>query len=398
MNTAILPHLRHDVIVRPFDSATTQVRYVAAVDDRHFVVSPAVAAVLIALRSMSVAGDPPESIESLARDISERVGVPITPRELQALFDEKIPSVLFERAARAHRAETPLMFQRRLIGGVALAPLLRLAGRLFDIRIAAMLVCLCVLLDVLLGIRLATAAPFPATASEIVGGFALTLAGILLHELGHLAACHRYGGRHGGIGVGLYWCLPAFYAEVHGAWTLPRRHRATVDIAGIYFQFVFLALLGALYLIAPFPGLLSALGCTQLLMLHTLNPVLKFDGYWLLSDLAGVHNLHTRIREIARGAFRVGAAGPPLDRADLILMGSFLAIALVYFAYLSVMLGRGIALATHQLITSSQAQGVSPDAIGHGVLLAFLLAVAVGTGILLARSTASVILETSHEP
>jgi len=132
----------------------------------------------------------------------------------------------------------------------------------------------------------------------------LTVLGVLVHELGHLAACVRYHASHGGIGVGLYWCVPVFFAEVHGAWLLARQQRAVVDAGGLYLQSVYLALLGATYLVSEAPAVLAAIVCSHYLMLHTLNPVLKYDGYWLLSDLTGVHNLHQSVRRIAAGACR----------------------------------------------------------------------------------------------
>ncbi len=57
---------------------------------------------------------------------------------------------------------------------------------------------------------------------------------------------------------------------------------------------------GVAYLLTGAPLILDAITWTHFLMLHTLNPVLKYDGYWLLTDLAGIPNLHAAIRDTAR--------------------------------------------------------------------------------------------------
>ncbi len=81
---------------------------------------------------------------------------------------------------------------------------------------------------------------------------------------------------------------------------LPRLQRAIVDAAGIYLQCGYVMALGAAYLLSGSPVILEVIAWTHFLMLHTLNPVLKYDGYWLLTDLAGIPNLHAEIRNAAR--------------------------------------------------------------------------------------------------
>src|SRR4029079_6127490 len=138
------------------------------------------------------------------------------------------------------------------------------------------------------------------------------------------------------------WCMPVLYAEVSGAWMLPRLQRAAVDIGGVYFQCEYLIGLGAAYLASGAPPVLEAMVWTHFLMLHTLNPVLKYDGYWLLTDLGGMPSLHEQIRSSARDVWqtlrRVAAAQLPRI-THLAVLCTFGAVALAYFAYTLVMLG-----------------------------------------------------------
>ena len=395
MSTLALPRLRDEVVVRPFDDGGTRQRYVVAVDGMHFVVTPTIAAVLDEARR----GNPDDAtFESLAQRVSHRVGAEITPAQIDLLLRERLPRAFFEMLPVPTAADEPLMFRRLLLSSTRLQPLLTCAGPLFSIPVALALCLGFLTLDSLLSWQIWNqAGALTLTATDHAWGLALTLVGIFVHELGHLAACRRFGGEHGGIGVGVYWCLPAFYAEVHGAWTLPRRQRAAVDAAGVYFQCLFVAMLAGIHLATPQPALLSAIVWSHFLMLHTLSPVLKFDGYWLLSDLAGIHNLHQRVCDTARAVLRGMRPAWP----ELRLLGAFIAIAVAYFAYLLIMLGHNLGLSTAGFLAAFSAAGHSIPALlgaaGRGCLLAILFAMALGVAVLIARATGAVFKESSNE-
>lgn len=76
---------------------------------------------------------------------------------------------------------------------------------------------------------------------------------------------------------------------------LGHMERAVVSLGGLYFQSIYLATICTVDLVTGNGTLSIAIGISILLMLTTLNPVFKYDGYWLLSDLLNVTNLHTRI-------------------------------------------------------------------------------------------------------
>ena len=128
--------------------------------------------------------------------------------------------------------------------------------------------------------------------------FGLFVISMLTHELGHATACTRFGARPGDIGLGFYLIFPVAYSDVSEAWTLSRRQRVVVDLAGVYFQL----LTGFVYLIVHhLTGgevwqLASVLVFTVALFM--LLPIFKFDGYWLLADLLGVVNLYRQIPRV----------------------------------------------------------------------------------------------------
>lgn len=387
MNTQTLPRLREDAIVRRFDERGPQVRYVIAIDGRHFVVTPTVAAVLDETRQLR-AGEC--DIGTLCARVAMRLGREIPAQQIEALLVHQTPRTFFQVDAAEPANESPVKCRRLLIGGDRLTPLLAALAKLFTWRVAVGICLAIVAVDSAVALHFLREGSVLPSARDQILGFGLTLMGILCHELGHLAACRRFGGRHGGIGVGVYWCLPAFYAEVHGAWLLPRLQRAAVDVGGIYLQATFVMLLGCGYLIEPSPAWVCAIVISHFLMLHTLNPVLKFDGYWLLCDLAGIHNLHESLRHTLRDL--ISRRRP--SRAELILLGPFLALATAYFAYVFGILGAALGSTAAALrlawLTADGSFTSCAGIFGRTMLLILLLATAAGSASLIGRAAHSI--------
>jgi len=120
----------------------------------------------------------------------------------------------------------------------------------------------------------------------------LCLLSILWHEFGHSAAVSRYGGKPGKIGFGLFVLLPSFYADVSEIWRFSRKHRMVVDLGGVYFQQVCFAAFMLAGVLISRPEFFVACRLIDLMVLLTLNPVVQFDGYWLLSDWLALPNLY----------------------------------------------------------------------------------------------------------
>jgi len=121
----------------------------------------------------------------------------------------------------------------------------------------------------------------------------------MFHELGHSAACRRYGASPSDIGFTIYLIYPAFYSDVSSSWQLSRWQRVAVDLGGNYFQCIAATIFALGFYITHWPALRIA----QLMILSTcvfsLNPFFKFDGYWVMADMLGVTNL-------ASQPFRIG--------------------------------------------------------------------------------------------
>lgn len=131
-----------------------------------------------------------------------------------------------------------------------------------------------------------------------------------LHELGHGLTCKNYGGEVHEMG---YLCLvfmPFLYCNVTDSWTFTKkRHRFLVTAAGILTE-MFLACLATIvwYLTDP-PSFIHTLSfnvvvaCSISTVLFNANPLLKFDGYYMLMDLIEVPNLRQRAGRFVNGMF-----------------------------------------------------------------------------------------------
>lgn len=120
---------------------------------------------------------------------------------------------------------------------------------------------------------------------------------VFVHELGHTVATKVHDlPMPKGIGVGLYYFMIVFYADTHESWNLPRKERAVVSTAGAYWNLLALVFLIPVCFVTRSAALKDFILLCHISLLSVFNPFLKMDGYWLLTDLLGVVNLHKKIR------------------------------------------------------------------------------------------------------
>lgn len=128
----------------------------------------------------------------------------------------------------------------------------------------------------------------------------LAYVAVLFHELGHASACVRYGAKPGSIGFGLYLCFPVLFTDASNAWALDRKERVIVDVAGIYFHLMCGAVSSSLFWLTGSPVWFLLTKSIILSTIVNLNPFLKFDGYWLLTDWSGIPCLRKSVNEGCR--------------------------------------------------------------------------------------------------
>ena len=138
----------------------------------------------------------------------------------------------------------------------------------------------------------------------------LSVASAAFHECGHATGCRYGGARSGLIGVGIYLIWPSFFTNVTDSYRLSRAGRLRTDLGGLYFNLIFMLALAGIYAVTSAEVLLLVIAITHLEMLEQLLPFVRFDGYFILSDLAGVPDLFARVVPILRSTVSRGRQDP----------------------------------------------------------------------------------------
>jgi hypothetical protein len=131
-------------------------------------------------------------------------------------------------------------------------------------------------------------------------GYALFFISIIFHEFGHASACAYFGAKPSGIGFTTYLIYPALYSDVSSAWQLKRLQRVVVDLGGIFFQLIVGSVYIFLYQVYGWESLKIAFVMILGNCAFSLNPILKFDGYWVIADALGVVNLSSQPSRIVK--------------------------------------------------------------------------------------------------
>ena len=131
------------------------------------------------------------------------------------------------------------------------------------------------------------------------------LAAILLllkfwHEAGHAYACKAFGGKVPDMGALFIVFAPCAYVDASAAWGFQSKlRRMIVSLGGMYFESMVAAVALIVWSLTE-PSFLNSLAYQTLMMasvvtvLFNLNPLMKFDGYYVMSDLIEVPNMRQR--------------------------------------------------------------------------------------------------------
>ncbi len=124
--------------------------------------------------------------------------------------------------------------------------------------------------------------------------------GKTLHEFGHAYFCRKYGGEVHRMGVMLLVFTPIPFVDATSSWGFRNRwQRILVSSAGMIVE-VFVAAIATFVWARTGPGTLHNLAYNMMFvasvstLLFNINPLLRFDGYYILSDLLEIPNLHQR--------------------------------------------------------------------------------------------------------
>src|SRR5262249_54993159 len=162
------------------------------------------------------------------------------------------------------------------------------------------------------------------------------------HELGHAITCKRFGGECNRMGIMLLVFTPALCCDVSDAWTFRERwKRIAVSAAGVTVELVLAALATLVWSVTQ-SGWVNALAlnvifvCSVSTLLINGNPLLRYDGYYVLADWLGTPNLQQQASTTLRRGVVWLLTGVRLDQPRFLaephpaVLWSYAVLSLVY--------------------------------------------------------------------
>ncbi len=171
-----------------------------------------------------------------------------------------------------------------------------------------------------------------------------------IHELGHGLTCKHYGGEVHEVGVMALVFTPYFFVNVSDCWVMPNRmHRVLVSAAGIYVELVLAAFAVFFWAIVQ-PGAMKDFLFNIIFIasvstiIFNANPLMRFDGYYIMTDLIEVPNLQTKSRALIQHQLNRVLFGPsnkegalarlPLPKKRFWLFYTYAVLSWIYGYYI----------------------------------------------------------------
>ena len=144
----------------------------------------------------------------------------------------------------------------------------------------------------------------------------------LWHELGHGYACRHYGVSVPNAGILFMIGTPLAFMDATGSWSLHRRiQRQVINLAGMYFELMLTVVASVVWILADDSYVKSVAHFAILISSVTtiacnINPLMKYDGYFVLADALGIPNLKARGAYSARNLFKFLFFRIPMPSCD----------------------------------------------------------------------------------
>ncbi len=146
------------------------------------------------------------------------------------------------------------------------------------------------------------------SAADLAEFWFLFLIMAFFHESAHAVTCKHYGGGVHSTGFHLIYLTPAFFVDVTEAWVYANRFQRVVTmLAGIWTELIICAAATAVWWGTPPGGSIHDLAYKVILItgvavvLMNLNPLIKLDGYYILSETLGLDEIKERSTALVSG-------------------------------------------------------------------------------------------------
>lgn len=239
--------------------------------------------------------DGKNNIENLSSLLNEKYDIIIPPDNLYYLLCEKLASygVLkgFDDKIKKYSKPTYLKLSFTIINEKILNKIVRKFDFLFSKNIAFISILISTIIILIILVTQLNLYKTFNVQNCFINYIILMILSSTLHEIGHATAAYHYGAKHGGIGGGFYLFTPVYYADVTDIWRLKKSHRIIVSLAGIYFELIFSAVIISFGFIINNYNIIIIAFILFISTLFNLNPFIRSDGFWVVSDLINQPNL-----------------------------------------------------------------------------------------------------------
>lgn len=245
-----------------------------------------------------------ETIEEIQKEFSNSQNIKYSEDEIIYLINEVLAKKeLIETIEPIENKKTKsfLYFKIPIFSRKVLHPITYIFQNLFREPVAYPLLGLIFITHILLFVFVSNQAKLTDLINNplsLVLAIAIMLFSVIFHEFGHSSACRFFGADYKEIGFGIYLRFPVFYSNITDAWRLPPNQRVVIDLAGIFFQYIFNLFLIVFFLITKQEILIVAVKIICIQTLFSLNPFFRYDGYWIATDLLGIPNLRKKSQEM----------------------------------------------------------------------------------------------------
>lgn len=246
-----------------------------------------------------------DSVKKLLDILSNSTSYPAALQEFNTLFQQQYSEEEFKEFVTATLEKTPLFnqniqkqksfikFQWVLLSQKTVGILVKPLEILFHKNIFWLAFISLILSAILILINV----KIPETVnSPAIWVILLYFPTMLLHEFGHAAACKKFTYRNGEIGTGIYFIFPILYTDISAIWHAKKEQRIIGNLAGIYMQLLCMVLFYTAFLMTNHVLFLQLTHLLAYYSFFQLIPFIRSDGYWLLSDLTSIPNLHQKSR------------------------------------------------------------------------------------------------------
>lgn len=165
----------------------------------------------------------------------------------------------------------------------------------------------------------------------------------VIHEFGHGLSCKKFGGECHEIGFMLLVFTPCLYCNVSDSWMLPNKwKRIWIGAGGIYVEMILASIAAFVWFFSEQGTTINDL-CLNMMFLNVIstvlvngNPLLRFDGYYILMDYLEIPNLRQKATEVLKRWFQKTCLGlelqddPFLPQRNQFMFGMFTIASVIY--------------------------------------------------------------------